>query len=142
LYRDCSTFEDLAMSRILSVWGLALLGAMVGAAPAAAHHGAALYEPEKTIEVAGTVVEFQFVNPHVLLYVDAKGADGKVVKWGGELTSPNRLARMGGPVKWHKDVLKPGDKVTLTGRPARNGAPAMIITQIVDAHGQALLGDN
>ena len=71
-----------------------------------------------------------------------KGADGKDVKWGGELTSPNRLARLGGPVKWHKDLLKPGDKVTLTGRPARNGAPAMIITQIVDAHGQALLGDN
>ncbi len=121
---------------------VALLGATFAAAPAAAHHGAALYEPEKTIDVAGTVVEFQFVNPHVLVYVDAKGADGKTVKWGGELTSPNRLARMGGPIKWHKDLLKPGDKITLTGRPARNGAPAMIITQIVDAHGQRLLGDN
>ena len=130
------------MSRILSVCGLTLLGAAFAAAPAAAHHGAALYEPEKTIDVTGTVVEFQFVNPHVLVYVDAKDADGKVVKWGGELTSPNRLARMGGPVKWHKDILKPGDKIKLTGRPARNGAPAMIITQIVDAHGQALLGDN
>jgi hypothetical protein len=132
----------MAMSKILSVCGLALIGATFAAAPAAAHHGAALYEPEKTIDVAGTVAEFQFVNPHVLIYVDAKGADGKVVKWGGELTSPNRLARMGGPVKWHKDLLKPGDKITLHGRPARNGAPAMIITQIVDAHGQALLGDN
>ena len=130
------------MNRLLSAGGFALLGAMLAAAPAAAHHGAALYEPEKTIDVAGTVVEFQFVNPHVLVYVDAKGADGKDVKWGGELTSPNRLARMGGPVKWHKDILKPGDKITLHGRPARNGAPAMIITQIVDAHGQALLGDN
>ena len=66
------------------------------------------YEPEKTINIAGTVAEFQFVNPHVLVYVEAKGADGKDVKWGGELTSPNRLARLGGPVKWHKDILKPG----------------------------------
>lgn len=130
------------MSRIRSVRRFALLVATFAAAPALAHHGAALYEPEKTINVAGTVTEFQFVNPHVLVYVDVKGADGKDVKWGGELTSPNRLARLGGPVKWHKDLLKPGDKVTLTGRPARNGAPAMIITQIVDAHGQALLGDN
>ena len=129
------------MRAILSLVGAVLLGALF-AAPVAAHHGAALYEPDKTIDVTGTVVEFQFVNPHVLVYVEAKGADGKPVKWGGELTSPNRLARLGGPVKWHKDILKPGDKVTLTGRPARNGAPAMIITQIVDAHGQALLGDN
>ncbi|MEO8466544.1 MAG: DUF6152 family protein [Gammaproteobacteria bacterium] len=130
------------MSKFPSVCGIALLAAMFAAAPATAHHGAALYEPQKTIDLAGTVVEFQFVNPHVLVYVEAKGADGKDVKWGGELTSPNRLARMSGGVKWHKDLLKPGDKVTLTGRPARNGAPAMIITQIVDAHGQALIGDN
>jgi len=130
------------MTRILLVCGVALLGAMFTAAPVAAHHGAALYEPEKTIDLAGTVVEFQFVNPHVLVYVDAKGPDGKDVKWGGELTSPNRLARMTGGVKWHKDLLKPGDKVTLKGRPARNGAPAMIITQIIDSHGQALIGEN
>jgi hypothetical protein len=130
------------MRTIWSIAGALLLAALLAAAPASAHHGAALYEPEKTIDVSGTVVEFQFVNPHVLVYVEAKGPDGKLVKWGGELTSPNRLARLGGPVKWHKDILKPGDKITLTGRPARNGAPAMIITQIVDAHGQALLGDN
>jgi hypothetical protein len=142
LYRIRSTLGELAMDRIVSVCGLAFLGLAVAAAPAVAHHGAALYEPDKTISVAGTVVEFQFVNPHVLVYIEAKGADGKDVKWGGELTSPNRLARMGGPVKWHKDILKPGDKITLTGRPARNGAPAMIITQIVDAQGRALLGYN
>jgi hypothetical protein len=130
------------MSRILSTAAALLLGGALASAPAAAHHGAALYEPEKTIDVTGTVVEFQFVNPHVLVYIDAKGPDGATVKWGGELTSPNRLARLGGPVKWHKDILKPGDKIKLTGRPARNGAPAMVITQIVDAHGQALLGDN
>jgi hypothetical protein len=139
LYRIRSTLEGFAMKRLLVACSAMLLGAAL-AAPAMAHHGAALYEPEKTISVTGTVAEFHFVNPHVLVYVNAKGADGKDVRWGGELTSPNRLARMGGPVKWHKDILKPGDKITLTGRPARNRAPAMINTQIVDAHGQALLG--
>jgi hypothetical protein len=128
------------MTRFETLCGLALLGLGL-AGPAAAHHGAALYEPQKTVSVTGTVSEFQFTNPHVLVYIDAKDADGKAVRWGGELTSPNRLARMGGNVKWHKDLLKPGDRITMTGRPARNGAPAMIITQIVDAHGVALLGD-
>jgi hypothetical protein len=128
------------MTRFETLCGLALLGLGL-AGPAAAHHGAALYEPQKTVSVTGTVSEFQFTNPHVLVYIDAKDAAGKAVRWGGELTSPNRLARMGGSVKWHKDLLKPGDKITMTGRPARNGAPAMVITQIVDAHGVALLGD-
>jgi hypothetical protein len=127
------------MARFGTLCGIALAGLGL-AAPVSAHHGAALYEPEKTVSITGSVTEFQFVNPHVLVYVNVKDKDGKEVKWGGELTSPNRLARMGGPVKWHKDILKPGDKITMTGRPARNGAPAMVITQIVDAHGQALLG--
>ena len=47
---------------------------------------------------------FQFVNPHVLIYLTVKGDDGKEVQWGGELTSPNRLARMGGAVKWHQSI--------------------------------------
>jgi hypothetical protein len=128
------------MTRFEKLCGVALLGLGL-AAPAVAHHGAALYEPQKTVSVTGKVSEFQFTNPHVLVYVDVQDAAGKDVRWGGELTSPNRLARMGGPMKWHKDLLKPGDRITMTGRPARNGAPAMIITQIVDAHGVALLGD-
>jgi hypothetical protein len=127
------------MKSVVLACGIVLLGLGV-AAPVRAHHGAALYEPVRTVTLAGTVAEFQFVNPHVLVYIDVKAADGKDVRWGGELTSPNRLARMGGPVQWNRGLLKPGDKVTMTGRPARNGAPAMIITQIVDAHGVALIG--
>ena len=115
------------------------LGAACAALPALAHHGAALFEPEKVATVTGTVTEFQFVNPHVLVYVNVKGKDGKEVRWGGELTSPNRLARMNGDVKWSKDILKPGDAITMTGHPARNGAPAMDITKIVDAKGVVLI---
>jgi hypothetical protein len=45
-----------------------------------------------------------------------------------------------GNVKWHKDVLKPGDRITLTGNPARNGAPALFLTRVVDAAGTPLVG--
>lgn len=107
--------------------------------PATAHHGAGLFEPEKTVTVVGAVTDFQFVNPHVLIYVAVIGDGGQQVMWGGELTSPNRLARMEGAAKWHKAILKPGDRVTMTGRPARNGAPAMAITKIVDAQGTVLI---
>jgi len=118
-------------------------GSLLAAAQAAAHHGAGLFDPNTTVTVVGTVTEFQFVNPHVLVYISVKGDDGQEVKWAGELTSPNRLARDGSAdVKWHKEILEPGDRITMTGNPARNGAPAMDITKIVDANGQALIGGN
>jgi hypothetical protein len=114
---------------------------MLAVAPAAAHHGAGVFEPEKKVTVSGTVTDFQFVNPHVLVYMTVKGDGGKEVQWGGELTSPNRLARDARAVKWHKEILKPGDSITITGHPARNGAPMMDILKIVDAQGTVLIDD-
>lgn len=123
--------------RVLAAAALAL----AGGSAALAHHGAGVYEPEKEVTLVGTVADFQFVNPHVLVFIEVPGDDGKPVKWGGELTSPNRLARMEGAVKWHKSILKPGDRITMAGHPARNGAPAMSITKIVDASGTVLIGE-
>ena len=121
--------------------GLMFAVAVLAAAPVAAHHGAGVFEPEKKVTVAGTVTDFQFVNPHVLVYMTVKGEGGKDLEWGGELTSPNRLARDQRAVKWHKDILKPGDSITMTGHPARNGAPFMDILKIVDAQGTVLIDD-
>ena len=121
--------------------GFALVVGVLAATQVVAHHGAGVFEPEKKVTVAGTVTDFQFVNPHVLVYMTVKGDDGKDVQWGGELTSPNRLARMGGAVKWHKAILKPGDNIALTGHPARNGAPMMDITKIIDAAGAVLIDE-
>jgi hypothetical protein len=118
----------------------AAIGLAVVEAPVLAHHGAGVFEPEIEVTVSGTVTQFQFVNPHVLISMTVKGEDGKEVTWGGELTSPNRLARMEGAVKWHKSILTPGDTITMTGHPARNGAPAMTVTKIVDAKGTVLIG--
>jgi hypothetical protein len=77
----------------------------------------------------------------VLVYINVKGDDGKETNWGGELTSPNRLARDARTVKWHKSILKPGDSITMTGHPARNGAPMMDILKIVDGQGTVLIDD-
>jgi len=125
------------MSRTIGL----MFAAVLAAAPAFAHHGAGVFEPEKKVTVSGTVTDFQFVNPHVLVYLTVKGSDGKDVQWGGELTSPNRLARDERAVKWHKEIIKPGDSITMTGHPARNGAPMMDILKIVDAKGTVLIDD-
>ena len=123
------------------VLSVAALVAVLAGAQVSAHHGAGVFEPEKKVTVAGTVTDFQFVNPHVLVYMTVKGDDGKEVQWGGELTSPNRLARDARAVKWHKSILKPGDRITMTGHPARNGAPMMDILKIVDGQGTVLIDD-
>jgi hypothetical protein len=131
--------QEVRMSSRIGV--IVTAGALFAATQVAAHHGAGVFEPEKKTTVAGTVTEFQFVNPHVLVYINVKGTDGKEVRWGGELTSPNRLARDARTVKWHKNILKPGDSITMTGHPARNGAPMMDILKIVDAQGTVLIDD-
>jgi uncharacterized protein DUF6152 len=119
---------------ILSLISLGICLVLSG--PAFAHHGAAAYEMSKTITVTGTVTDFQFVNPHVLIAMDVKDASGKVEKWQGELTSPNHLSRAG----WTKSTLKPGDQVTLIGGPAKSGSPTMWIRKIMKDGEEVSLG--
>jgi hypothetical protein len=99
-----------------------------------AHHGTASYDTSKTATVKGTVTDFQFVNPHVLVFLDAKDEKGNVQKWQGELTSPNHLVRNG----WTKSSLKPGDQITLTGFPAKSGVTSLWITKVLLADGTSL----
>jgi len=107
-----------------------------------AHHGSAAYDTSKNISIKGRVTDFQFINPHVLIYIEVQNQDGRVVEWSGELTSPNRLARSsrGATVKWHRESLKLGEMIELGGNPAVNGAPSLRLTKVIDANGAALIG--
>jgi hypothetical protein len=101
-----------------------------------AHHGNASYDMTKSVTVKGTVTDFQFVNPHVLIYMDVKDESGNIAKWAGELTSPNRLVRLG----WSKSTLKIGDEVTMSGAASKSGAPRMWATKISNATGELKVG--
>lgn len=90
------------------------------AARAGAHHSTAIYDSEHPVELAGTVVEWQFVNPHVFIVlevVDAASGEKKV--WSVEGGNTAGLFRRG----WTPNTLKPGDKIVVTVRPLRSGAP-------------------
>jgi hypothetical protein len=101
---------------------------------ASAHHGTANYDTTKSVTVKGPVTDFQFINPHVLIFMEVKDEQGKVQKWQGELTSPNRLTRVG----WSKSSIKPGDEITISGYPAKSGSPEIWIQKVVLASGQEL----
>ncbi len=84
-----------------------------------AHHSFAMYDSTKLVTIDGTVTNFQWTNPHVLLWVTGKsGAAEETTLWTVELpTSPGNLSRMG----WSKHSLKGGDHVIVEINPLRDG---------------------
>ena len=81
--------------------------------------------------MAGTVNRFEWTNPHTWIWMDVNER-GKTVTWGIEGMSPNFLARRG----WSKHTFKPGDKVTLTIRPMRDGSPGGMFVRGILADGK------
>jgi hypothetical protein len=104
--------------------------------PLAAHHGASEYDMTKVVSMQATIADFQFVNPHTLINFTVKGDEGKSVEWVGELPSPNLLVRRG----WNRNLLKPGDQVTIIGNPAKNGEKGMQVKRLVFPDGHELPG--
>ena len=101
----------------LRISSLAGFAALAVAAPALAHHSTAAFDMEKTIEITGTIEDFQWTNPHTWTNVKVEGSDDTAGIYGLEGMSPNYLGRNG----WTKSTLKPGDKVTLQVHPLKDG---------------------
>jgi Family of unknown function (DUF6152) len=91
-----------------------------------AHHGVAGYDMTKTITVHGTVSKFDWSNPHVVVFVDAKNDTGEMQHWTIEFASPVHMVRAG----WSKNAMKTGDDITIDTHPSRNGAPVGISSTI------------
>ena len=112
--------------------GFAVL--VVVSAPMLAHHGTSAYDTTKLTTVKGTVTDFQFNNPHVMISIEAKDDKGKVEKWISEANSPNVLTRHG----WDRDIIKKGDQITIIGNRPKNGAKTMRLQKVVLSNGQEL----
>jgi hypothetical protein len=102
--------------------------------PVGAHHSGAAYDREKAVTVNGTVNSLEWTSPHAWIKVDAKDEAGAAVTWEFELPSPVTLTRRG----WTKSALMPGDKVTVTGAPAREHPRIAIATGVTDKNGKRL----
>jgi hypothetical protein len=107
------------MRKLLTAIGASAV-LMLTATGALAHHSGAMFEETKTVTLEGVVKEFQYTNPHSWLLVDVTNADGTVTTWGFEAEGPSTLQRAG---------IRPGDfaagtKLTITGRPMKDGRPA------------------
>jgi hypothetical protein len=91
-----------------------------------AHHGVAGYDMTKTITLHGTVTKFDWSNPHVVVYLDAKNEGGEMQHWTIEFAAPVHMVRAG----WSKSCMKTGDDIVIDTHPSRNGAPIGITSTI------------
>jgi hypothetical protein len=102
-----------------AVWRMSLVAGLLtgGTTLAVAHHSFAAFDVTTEKTVTGTVKKFAYTNPHTWIWLDVPNEQGGVDTWGFEGMSPNYLSRRG----WTRNSLKPGDKVTITFRPMRDG---------------------
>jgi hypothetical protein len=105
------------------------------AVSAFAHHPfSAEYDWKKPVTLTGTVTKLDWTNPHAILHVDAKDADGKQMNWTLEMGSVAALTRAG----WNRDTVKAGDQVTVDAWLAKSGTGRANVKSVKLPSGQEL----
>jgi hypothetical protein len=112
-----------------------VVGLLIVSGPSLAHHANAVFDVGKRVTVKGTVTEWFWAIPHCLLRFDVTNENGQVVHWTAETQAPPNMI----PFGWSKQSFKPGDEVTITLEPVKNGQPLGRILQAVLPSGNTLV---
>jgi hypothetical protein len=115
------------------ILALAAAGALLAASPSFAHHSWPV-DFSKEITVKGTVTDYQWGNPHVMMGLEVQAANGSVEKWRVGGPSTNRMAANG----WDKTTLKPGDVITASGYRFTDGQPVLRLQKIMMTSGKEM----
>ena len=131
--RKLRTLLPLSLGAWIAAFSMAV-AVPLSAVSMFAHHSTAAFETEKHLTVKGTVTEWFWANPHCLLKLDVKTGGSEVVHWVAESGAPANMIDAG----WRKNSIKPGDQVTVTVLPAKNGNPVGRIVRVEFADGKTL----
>jgi hypothetical protein len=93
---------------------------LAGIASLEAHHSpSAIFDMAKHVAVTGTLTRIDWINPHIVIAVDAKGDAGKIDHWTFQSNPPSWYRSVG---LARADFAKAiGQSVTVQGVPARDG---------------------
>jgi hypothetical protein len=101
--------------RVLALIVLSML--LTGSAAYAHHSFAATYYEDRVVMIEGELVQFDYRNPHSFVFVMVPDEKGTPQRWAIEWGAVAQLNGQG----VQRFTLKPGDKVVITGAPARSG---------------------
>jgi hypothetical protein len=117
----------------MSVFMLAVFATFGGLV--SAHHSVAGYDTAKEVALRGTVVEYNWRNPHVFVVWDVKDQDGKITQWSAEMNSPTSMIQVG----MSRTSLKKGDEVIITVSPSKTGHPLGVVRKVTMADGRPVV---
>lgn len=86
--------------------------------PLYAHHSTAMFDADHPIELSGTIIEWQYSNPHTFIILNVSDENGSATEWTLEGRSPSAIYRLG----WTPNSLQPGDEIIVTVNPLHSGA--------------------
>ncbi|HZL94654.1 MAG TPA: DUF6152 family protein [Vicinamibacterales bacterium] len=118
------------MNKLTFAWAILLMGTAAGAY---AHHSAAQFDFQNTVNVTGIVKEARFANPHgriILAVTDERGT--RDIEF--EAHSRNNMYRQG----LRPDMMKVGDEITIRIAPMRTGEDGGYVTALLTADGTAI----
>jgi hypothetical protein len=119
--------------KTLFVSVLAATALICGAVPLSAHHSWPVSR-DQLVTVKGTVIEFAWENPHPMITLEVRSADGKTERWLVGGPAINRMEANG----WTKTSVKPGDVITGTGYQFTDGQKIIRLERIVFADGREM----
>jgi hypothetical protein len=109
------------------------LALILDAVPLSAHHTWTVSYSE-LITVKGTVMRFEWGNPHPMITLEVRTPDGKAEKWMIGGPAINRMEANG----WTKETVKPGDVITGIGYQYSDGQKIIRLERVVFADGKEM----
>jgi len=103
---------------------------------AGAHHSMTKYDFALNRQLAGTVSEAKWMNPHCAMRLLVKTANGASESWHIEYGTPNLNTRNG----WRRDDIKLGDKIAVVIHPLKSGAHEGTLVSLQHPDGRVLYG--
>ena len=100
--------------------------------PLTAHHSRATFDTTAEVTMKGTVTDWLWFNPHCILRFDVTEENGTTTNWAVETSNPTDISQRG----WSRGLFRPGDEITVTLQPSRNGAPVGHTVAVVTADGR------